>query len=197
MPDVSEREKIAVDREQQPGSVRREHVAGSGIYPASGPHPAGAVAVRGQGELAHPEERRARALLPPLTGSAAPLLLARGIFGGYFIYNAMNHFQNREMVTGYARAKGVPAAAAAVPLTGAMLMAGGLSLIAGYRPKLGVSLITTFLLGVSPVMHAFWKEQDPQQQMAETVNFTKNMALLGGAWFAAALPEPWRYSIAR
>jgi uncharacterized membrane protein YphA (DoxX/SURF4 family) len=135
-----------------------------------------------------------------LTGSrvaAAPLLLGRAIFGGYFIYSGISHFQNREMMTGYAQSKGVPAAALAVLGTGAMLVAGGLSLVTGIRPKLGASLISTFLLGVSPQMHAFWKEQDPQQRMAEMINFTKNMALVGGAMFAAAVPEPWPDSLSR
>jgi hypothetical protein len=32
------------------------------------------------------------------------------------------------------------------------------------------------------------RPHDPSQEMT---NFTKNMALLGGACFAAAVPEPW------
>ena len=55
-------------------------------------------------------------------------------------------------------------------------------------------VITTFLAGVSPSMHAFWSEQDPQRRQAEMVNFMKNVALIGGALLAAAEPEPWPYS---
>ena len=128
-------------------------------------------------------------------GTVVPLLLGRAIFGGFFLYNGINHFLNRQMLTGYAQSKGVPAATAAVPASGLLLVLGGLSLLAGTRPKLGASLITTFLAGVSPLMHAFWKETDSQQRMQEMVNFTKNMALAGGAMLAAAIPEPWPYHV--
>jgi putative oxidoreductase len=127
------------------------------------------------------------------TGTTVPLLLGRAIFGGYFLYNGINHFVSRQMLTEYARGKRVPAAPIAVAASGLLLVAGGLSLVAGVRPKAGASLVTTFLLGVSPQMHAFWKETDPQQRMHELVNFTKNMALVGGAMLAAAVPEPWPY----
>jgi uncharacterized membrane protein YphA (DoxX/SURF4 family) len=95
------------------------------------------------------------------------------------------------MLTEYARAKGVRAPAAAVAMSGAMLLAGGVSILLGLRPKLGAGLISGFLLAVSPLMHAFWSEEDQQQRMAEMVNFTKNMALVGASLFAAAHPEPW------
>jgi hypothetical protein len=44
-------------------------------------------------------------------------------------------------------------------------------------------------------MHAFWKEQEPQQRMQEMVNFTKNMALVGACLLAAARPEPWPWHV--
>lgn len=125
---------------------------------------------------------------------AIPLLIGRAIFGGFFLYNGINHFLKREMLTGYARTKQVPAAEVAVPGSGLLMIAGGLSLLTGWRPKLGAAMITTFLAGVSPSMHAFWSESDPQKRQAEMVNFLKNVALLGGALLAAAEPEPWPYS---
>jgi putative oxidoreductase len=170
-----------------------DHIGRSGIYPASGPLPHGTPAVRGQAELGHPEQRVRQA---SGASAAVPQLLGRALFAGFFLYNGINHFANRAALTEYARSKGVPAPGAAVAATGLLLLAGGLSLLTGRRPKAGASLITTFLLGVSPQMHAFWKETDPEKRMHEMVNFTKNMALVGGAMFAAALPEPWPYRAA-
>jgi putative oxidoreductase len=119
------------------------------------------------------------------------LLFGRAIFGGFFLYNGINHFVNREMMQGYSASKGVPYPEAAVAGAGTMLVLGGLSLLAGLRPKLGTSLIGAFLLGVTPKMHDFWNVQDPQQRMTEQINFAKNLGLLGGALIAAAVPEPW------
>jgi uncharacterized membrane protein YphA (DoxX/SURF4 family) len=174
---------------------RVDDVGRTGIFPASGPAaPPGAI-VRGQGELAHPEERRQQRLLPGHVSTTAPLVAARAIFGSYFVYNGVNHFVNFSMMRGYAESKGTPLPGVAVAGSGLMLIAGGLSLLTGLRPKVGVSLVSAFLAGVSPQMHAFWKEAEPQARMSEMINFTKNIALIGGALFAAATPEPWPAAI--
>lgn len=121
--------------------------------------------------------------------------LGRALFGGYFLYNGINHFLNRSAMADYARAKQVPVPDAAVVGSGALILLGGLSLLTGTRPKVGASLITAFLLGVTPRMHAFWEIEDDQQHMQEFVNFSKNLALVGGAALAAAVPEPWPVSL--
>jgi putative oxidoreductase len=172
-----------------------EHIGRTGIYPASGPYPPGPAEIRGQGELGHPEEHRRQALLSGTRAGTLPLLLGRAIFGGFFLYNGINHFRHRQMMTEYARAKKVPAPEVAVMASGAMIAAGGLSLLTGTRPKIGASMIAGFLLGVSPLMHTFWREAEPQQKMNEMTHFTKNMAMLGGAMLAAAVPEPWPYAV--
>jgi uncharacterized membrane protein YphA (DoxX/SURF4 family) len=118
-------------------------------------------------------------------------MAGRALFGGYFLYNAVNHFQNKEMLAGYGASKGVPNPEIAVAGTGAMMLAGGLSILAGVRPKLGASLIGAFLIGVTPKMHDFWNVQDGQQRMGEQINFLKNLALLGGALITMAVREPW------
>lgn len=120
----------------------------------------------------------------------AAMLAGRAIFGGYFIYSGINHFVNRDMMTVYAKSKGVLWPKLAVLGTGAMLVAGGLSVLTGVKPKVGASLLTTFLTGVTPMMHDYWNATDPMHRMNEAVNFTKNLALIGGAAFAAAATRP-------
>src|SRR3954467_15751003 len=101
---------MADEGKVNPGT-RFDRVGGSGIYPASGPQPPGEALVRGQSELAHPEERHrwARAKRS-WSGNSAMLAIGRAIFGGYFLYNGVNHVVNRGMLAEYARSKGVPAA---------------------------------------------------------------------------------------
>jgi putative oxidoreductase len=171
-----------------------EDVRGSGIYPATGPFPKGSVTVRSPAAFAHPEERERTDLRRPGLESAA-LLAGRVIFGGFFLYNGINHFLHRTMLADYARSKGAPAPDVAVTTSGLLLLAGSLSLLTGVQPKVGAALIAAFLAGVTPQMHAFWKEQDPQQRMNELVNFTKNIALMGGTFLAAAHPEPWPWHV--
>jgi putative oxidoreductase len=171
-----------------------EDVRGSGIYPATGPLPPGDAVVRTPGAFAHPEERR---ILKARGGSlrTAAFLAGRAIFGGYFVYNGVNHLMDRSTLAGYARTKGVPDPEAAVTASGLLILAGGLSILTGAWPRVGAGLVSVFLLGVSPQMHAFWREEDAQQRTNEMVNFTKNMALLGAAFLVAAQPEPWPWSL--
>jgi uncharacterized membrane protein YphA (DoxX/SURF4 family) len=115
----------------------------------------------------------------------AAQLAGRVIFGGYFLSSGIRHFTDRDMMIGYARSKGVRYPEPAVLGTGALLVLGGLSLLAG-KQKAGAGLITTFLTGVTPMMHDYWNVTDPGQRMNEMINFGKNIALIGGAAFAAA-----------
>lgn len=122
-------------------------------------------------------------------------LLARIIFGGYWLYNGLNHFRQHGYMTQYAAAKGVPAAGAAVLLSGLLIFLGGLLVLLGLWPQVGLVLIILFLLGVTPRMHDFWTVSDPNQRMAEMINFTKNMALLAACVMLLMIPLPWPLSV--
>lgn len=124
-----------------------------------------------------------------------PFLLGRIVFGGFFIYNGINHFIQCKSLAQYAEAKKVPASGVAVPASGAALLIGGTSILLGVKPKLGALAIIGFLAGVSPAMHNFWSVEDPNQRMNEMINFGKNIALLGAALALMAVEEPWPASV--
>ena len=125
----------------------------------------------------------------------ALFVLGRLIFGGFFAYNGINHFLHQKSMSQYAEAKGVPAAESAIPATGAMLLAGGASIMTGLKPRQGLAAVIGFLIPVTLQMHRFWEEQDPNQRMAEFINFTKNGALLGAALMMLQVDEPWPGSV--
>lgn len=122
-------------------------------------------------------------------------LIGRLMFGGYFLYNGINHFLKREQLAQYAGSKKVSNPEGAVALSGLAILLGGASIVTGVKPKLGAAAIVAFLAAVSPVMHRFWEVEDPQQQMNEMINFTKNMALLGAALSMMGIKEPWPQSV--
>ncbi len=109
------------------------------------------------------------------------LLIGRIIFGGFFIMSGINHFTNAGMMSGYAGSKGVPAPYLAVVGSGVMLVLGGLSVLLGLFPVLGLLLLILFLVPTSLLMHNFWTVEDPQMRAAEQINFLKNIALTGAA----------------
>ena len=122
-------------------------------------------------------------------------LIGRVIVGGFFLMNGFNHFAQLNMMTGYAKSKGVPAPALAVGGPGVLLFLGGLSLLLGYHPTIGAALLVTFLLGVSFGIHNFWTVQDQQAKQVEMTNFLKNMAILGLLLMTVAIPRPWLMSL--
>ncbi len=125
----------------------------------------------------------------------AIFLLGRAIFGGFFLQNGLRHFQHRQTMSGYAASKGVPNPDAAVVASGALMVAGGLSVLSGWKPRPGLAAIVGFLVPVSLIMHRFWEIEDEQQRMNETIQFMKNMALVGGTLMLMQVPEPWPASI--
>jgi putative oxidoreductase len=100
-------------------------------------------------------------------------------------------------MAGFAQMKGVPAPAFGVALTGVLLLAGGLSILFGAWPRVGIALLVVFLLPTSLIMHDFWNVQDSMQRVGEMTSFMKNMALAGAALMLLAVPEPWAASLSR
>jgi len=125
----------------------------------------------------------------------APFLLGRLIFGGFFLYNGINHFKERRNMVKYVDQKNVLAPELAVTGTGLALIVGGSSILLGLKPKIGTALVAGFLAAVSPVMHDFWRAEDPGQRTNDMINFSKNMALLGSALALMAVEEPWPGSV--
>src|ERR1700752_5333457 len=81
----------------------------------------------------------------------AVVVLGRFLFALIFLMAGANHF-NKQTI-GYAASLGVPLASILVPLSGVIAIAGGLSILLGYRTKVGAWLIALFLVPVSLMMH--------------------------------------------
>jgi putative oxidoreductase len=123
-------------------------------------------------------------------------LLGRLFYGGFFVLAGINHFTHLSMMAGYAGANGVPAPKLAVIGSGIIVAIGGLSVLLGCAPTVGVFCIVLFLVPVTLMMHRFWADKDPQSKMMNQVNFQKNVALLGAALLLLFIPQPWPLSLA-
>lgn len=107
-------------------------------------------------------------------------LAGRLVFGGYFVMAAVRHLlTQRTAMVGYAKMKNVPMAEAAVAGTGVLLLLGGLGIIFWVYVFWAILALLLFLIPTSFMMHAYWKESDANMKMGDTVNFWKNMALVG------------------
>src|SRR3989442_6637981 len=90
-----------------------------------------------------------------------------------------------QQYVGYAAQQGLPAARVLVPLSGLIALAGGLSVLLGYRAKIGAWLLVVFLVPVTLAMHNFWAVKDPMMAQMQQAHFMKNVALLRAALLIA------------
>jgi len=107
------------------------------------------------------------------------LFIGRLLIGGYFAFSGLNHFMKKEQLSGWSASRGVPMPDVAVLGTGLMLVLGGLSIVTGAFPAVGVGLIGLFLLVATPWMHNFW-DMEGEEKQNHMINFLKNVGLLGG-----------------
>jgi putative oxidoreductase len=100
-----------------------------------------------------------------------------------FLMSSLGHFSPQ--VIGYAAQQGVPMAGLLVPFSGLIALAGGLSILFGYRARIGAGLLVLFLVPVTLTMHRFWGVADPMMAQIQQAMFMKNLSMLGGALLIA------------
>ena len=119
----------------------------------------------------------------------------RFMVGGFYLYYGINNLVDYAGMTGYAGFKGVPMPSIAVIVGAILLLIGGISILAGWRPMIGITALVAFLLPVTMMMHNFWTVADPQMHVIEQGLWMRNMALAGAALLFLAIPRPWVWSV--
>ena len=132
-----------------------------------------------------------RVVSGPATSVRPAIVLAGRVFYSLiFLMTAAGHFSGK--IVPYAAAAGVPLAWLAVPASGVLAIAGGLSILLGYRARIGAWLLVLFLVPVTLMMHNFWAAKDPMVAQMQMMNFMKNLSMLGGALLIAQFGAgPW------
>lgn len=109
-------------------------------------------------------------------------LIGRILFSLIFLMSGiMGHLIGLSGTAAYAASQGLPMATFFVALSGIIALLGALSIILGYKAKIGAWLIVIFLIPVTFKMHAFWTVTDPMQSQVQMAMFMKNLALTGAA----------------
>ena len=103
-------------------------------------------------------------------------LVGRQLFSVIFIIASAGHFTPGTIAL--AAEHGVPLASLLVPVSGLIALAGGLSVLFGYRARLGGALLVVFLVPVTFTMHNFWAAADAATFRLELALFLRNIVLL-------------------
>src|SRR5258705_5206123 len=110
-------------------------------------------------------------------------LAARQLLSMIFIIASAGHFTPGTIAL--AAQHGVPIPGLLVPASGLIALAGGLSILFGYRAKFGAGLLVLFLVPVTLTMHNFWAMSDPIAFQIQLTLFMRNVLLLCGAMLVA------------
>lgn len=110
-------------------------------------------------------------------------MIGRILFALVFLIKSIELFF--PAMINHAATMSVPVPVFTVPLFGVIALLGGLSILLGYKAKIGAWLIVVFLLPVTLMMHPFWHARDFFTSMMHQYCFLKNFALLGVALMIA------------
>lgn len=130
---------------------------------------------------AEPERPAAEPARAERTAQSPLFRIGRVLFGGILSFMALDNLRNLEERIGYAESKGAPAPDVSVPTASVGLLAGGIGVALWRYPAAAAAGVAWFFLSVTPVMHDFWTEEDPEQKQQQMTHFLKNSALLGAA----------------
>jgi putative oxidoreductase len=108
-------------------------------------------------------------------------IIGRILFSALFIMSGFGHFRNRKDMVAYAQMMKAPAPEILVPLTGLMIILGGLSVLFDFYTTIGAILLVLFLIPTAFIMHKFWEVQDPGLSANQMAHFFKNLALAGAS----------------
>ena len=97
----------------------------------------------------------------------------------FFTAAVGNKIPNFQAVAGYMAKEGVPAPQ--VMLAGAIvfLIVGSISIVLGYKARIGAFLLLVFLVLATYFFHDFWTFSDPQARQEQMIQFMKNLGLMG------------------
>jgi putative oxidoreductase len=121
------------------------------------------------------------------------VLVGRILLGLIFVLSGFAKISGFDGTAGYIASKGLPLPQLVAALTIAVELGGGLALTAGLYTRQAVVALAGFTLLAGVIFHNFWAV--PQaEQMAQQINFMKNLAIAGGMLVVAAF-GPGRLSL--
>jgi len=107
-------------------------------------------------------------------------LLGRIMITALFLFAAYNKITEFSVYQERMSGAGMPVTGLLLVGTIAFLIVGGLSLIVGYKTRLGAILLILFLIPETVIFYPIWSDSSQMQ------NFMRNVTLLGGLFMVLA-----------
>ncbi len=102
------------------------------------------------------------------------LLIARILLSAIFLKSGLDKISDYAGTQQYMAAAGIPFPALLLPPTILVELLGGLSLLLGYKARIGAIVLFLFLIPTTLIFHTDFS------QRIQTIQFMKNLAIMGG-----------------
>lgn len=106
-------------------------------------------------------------------------LSGRILLSAIFLMSGFGKITDFSGTTGYMASHGMPAVSFLLVMAILFELFGGLSVLTGFKARWGAVALIVFLIPATLIFHAFWAVE-PDQVRMQTINFMKNLAIMGG-----------------
>jgi putative oxidoreductase len=120
-------------------------------------------------------------------------LVGRVLFALMFVISGWGKITDFGGTSGYVASAGLPLPQVLAVLAIVVELGSGIAIVLGWKTRWAALAMILFLLAITPIFHAFWAAP-PDQALMQTINFQKNVSILGGALLLLAF-GPGRYSV--
>lgn len=121
------------------------------------------------------------------------LFLGRLFISLIFILAGIGKLLNYDQTAQYMASKGMTMIPLFLIAAAVIELLGGLSLLLGFKTRVGATLLLLFLIPVTIIFHDFWNLQGAEQH-AMLIEFMKNLAIFGGLFYVLSV-GPGRWSL--
>jgi putative oxidoreductase len=121
------------------------------------------------------------------------LLLGRLMLAYIFVISGYGKIAGFAGTAKFMAAKGLPMVEPLLVGTIIIELVGGLMLAVGWKARWAAWAFFLWMIPVTLVFHAYWAVP-PEQVMAQTIQFQKNLAIMGGMLYVAFM-GPGRLSV--
>lgn len=123
------------------------------------------------------------------------LLVGRILLAAIFIVSGWGKATGFAATAAMIGSKGLPMPEVLTALSILIELGGGLLIVVGWNARIAALAIAAFLVPVTLSFHAPWAAAPAEVQM-QTINFMKNMSILGGMLLLAVV-GPGRFALGR
>jgi putative oxidoreductase len=108
------------------------------------------------------------------------MVLGRVLLSAIFLMSVVgNNIPNFNKVAGMMEVAGIPAPQFMLMGAIVFLIAGSVSVILGYKARIGATLLLVFLVLATYYFHHFWSTEDPHAKQEQMTQFLKNLSMMG------------------